>query len=49
MQKVLESKDFHNNRNGAILLAVYRFNYYLSTYQYTRIVEPLEGDKVIHE
>ena len=43
MQKALEHKDFHNNRNGAILLAIYQFNYYLPTYQYTKIVEPLEG------
>lgn len=42
-KKALEHKDFHNNRNGAILLAIYQFNYYLPTYQYTKIVEPLEG------
>ena len=43
MQKALEHKDFHNNRNGAILLAIYQFNFYLPTYQYTKIVDPLEG------
>lgn len=43
MQEALKSKDFHNNRNDAILLAIYQFNYYLPTYQYTKIVEPLEG------
>ena len=43
MQEALKSKDFHNNHNGAILLAIYQFNYYLPTYQYTKIVEPLEG------
>lgn len=42
MLEALKSKDFHNNRNGAILLAVYQFNYYLPTYQYKKIVEPLE-------
>ena len=43
MQKALEHKDFHNNRNGAILLAKYQFNFYLPTYQYTKSVDPLEG------
>lgn len=43
MQEALKSKDFHNDRNGAILLAIYQFNFYLPTYQYTKIVEPLEG------
>lgn len=43
MQEALKSKDFNNNRNGAILLAIYQFNFYLPTYQYTKIVEPLEG------
>lgn len=42
MLEALKSKDFHNNRNGAILLAIYQFDYYLPTYQYTKIVEPLE-------
>lgn len=43
MQEALKSKDFNNNRNGAILFAIYQFNFYLPTYQYTKIVEPLEG------
>ncbi len=43
MQEALKSKDFNNNRNDAILLAIYQFNFYLPTYQYTKIVEPLEG------
>lgn len=43
MQEALKSKDFNNNRNSAILLAIYQFNFYLPTYQYTKIVEPLEG------
>lgn len=43
MQEALKSKDFHNDRNGAILLAIYQFNFYLPTYQYKKIVEPLEG------
>lgn len=43
MQEALKSKDFNNNRDGAILLAIYQFNFYLPTYQYTKIVEPLEG------
>ena len=43
MLEALKSKDFNNNRNCAILLAIYQFNFYLPTYQYTKIVEPLEG------
>ena len=32
-----------NNRSFAITTAIYQFNFYLPTYQYTTIVEPLEG------
>ncbi|MDY4526095.1 hypothetical protein [uncultured Treponema sp.] len=32
-----------NNRSFAVTTAIYQFNFYLPTYQYTTIVEPLEG------
>ncbi len=43
MQEALKSKDFKENRAAAITLAIYQFNYYLPTYEYTKTVEPLEG------
>lgn len=42
-QNALNSPDFYNNRADAILLAIYQFNFYLPSYEYTKIVEPLEG------
>lgn len=43
MQKSLGFKEFNNNRPAAILSAIYQFNFYLPTFEYTKIVEPLEG------
>lgn len=43
LQEALKTKDFNNNRSGAITLAIYQFNFYLPSYEYTKIVEPLEG------
>ena len=43
VQEALKTKDFNNNRSGAITLAIYQFNFYLPSYEYTKIVEPLEG------
>ena len=43
VQNALKSPDFYNNRADAILLAIYQFNFYLPSYEYTKIVEPLEG------
>lgn len=42
VNEALKSPDF-NNREDAILLAIYQFNFYLPSYEYTKIVEPLEG------
>ena len=42
VQEALKSPDF-NNRVDAVLLAIYQFNFYLPSYEYTKIVEPLEG------
>ena len=43
VQEALKTKDFNNNRSGAITLAIYQFNFYLPSYEYTKNVEPLEG------
>ncbi|MDD5929355.1 MAG: hypothetical protein PUC37_06060 [Spirochaetales bacterium] len=43
VNEVLKSPDFKKNRVDAILLAIYQFNFYLPSYEYTKIVEPLEG------
>ena len=43
MQEALKSKDFNNNRVAAITLAIYQFNFYLPSYEYTKNIEPLEG------
>ncbi len=43
MQEALNSKDFSNNRLAAINLAIYQFNFYLPSYEYTKTIEPLEG------
>mgnify|MGYP004530681357 FL=1 len=43
LQETLKTKDFNNNRSGAITLAIYQFNFYLPSNNYTEIVEPLEG------
>ena len=43
MQEVLKTKDFSNNRAGAILASLYQFNFYLPSYEYTKNIEPLEG------
>ena len=43
VQEALKTKDFNNNRSGAITLAIYQFNFYLPSYEYTKSVEPLEG------
>lgn len=32
-----------NNRSGAIISAIYQFNFYLPSDNYTKIIEPLEG------
>lgn len=43
VQEALKTKDFNNNRSDAILFAIYQFNFYLPSNEYTKIVEPLEG------
>jgi len=43
MKEALKSKDFNNNRVAAITLAIYQFNFYLPSYEYTKNIEPLEG------
>lgn len=43
MQEALKSKDFNNNRVAAIALALYQFNFYLPSFEYTKNIEPLEG------
>lgn len=43
MQEALKSKDFNNNRVAAITLAIYQFNFYLPSFEYTKNIEPLEG------
>ncbi len=43
MQELLNFKEFNNNRPAAIVSAIFQFNFYLPTYEYTKIVEPLEG------
>lgn len=43
MLDALNNPDFIKNRAQAITLAISQFNFYLPTYQYTTIVEPLEG------
>lgn len=43
MQEALKSKDFNNNRVAAITLALYQFNFYLPSFEYTKNIEPLEG------
>ena len=43
MQEALKSKDFSNDRLAAINLAIYQFNFYLPSYEYTQNIEPLEG------
>lgn len=43
MQELLNFKEFYNNRPAAIVSAIFQFNFYLPTYEYTKIVEPLEG------
>lgn len=43
VQEALKSPDFTKTRSAAITLAIYQFNFYLPSYEYTKIVEPLEG------
>lgn len=43
LQEVLKSKDFSNNRLGAIEVVIYQFNFYLPSNNYTKNIEPLEG------
>lgn len=43
MQEVLNFKDFQNNRSAAIISALFQFNFYLTSNNYTENVEPLEG------
>ena len=43
MQEALKSKEFSNNRVAAITMALYQFNFYLPSYEYTKNIEPLEG------
>lgn len=43
MQDALKSKEFNNNRLGALTLAMFQFNFYLPSYGYTKTIEPLEG------
>ena len=43
MLDALKNTDLIKIHDDAILLAISQFNFYLPTYQYTKIVEPLEG------
>lgn len=43
VQEALKTKEFSNNRFGAIIAALYQFNFYLPSYEYTKNLEPLEG------
>ena len=43
VQETLKFKDFNNNRSAAIISAIFQFNFYLPSYEYTKIVTPLEG------
>lgn len=43
MQEALKSKDFNNNRVAAITVALFQFNFYLPSCEYTKNIEPLEG------
>lgn len=43
MQELLKSKDFENNKYNAILTALYQFNFYLTSNEYTINISPLKG------
>lgn len=43
VREILKSEEFGNNRSLAITSAIYQFNYYIPSYKYTKIVDPLEG------
>ena len=43
MQEVLKFNEFNNNRAATIISAIYQFNFYLPSNEYTKIIEPLEG------
>ena len=45
MQELLKSKDFENNKYNAILTALYQFNFYLTSNEYTINISPLIFDK----
>ncbi len=42
-QEALKSKDFSNNRPAANMVAIYQFNFYLPSNNYTENIAPLEG------
>ena len=43
MKRSLQFRDFNNNRSAAITSAIFQFNFYLPSYEYTKNLEPLEG------
>ena len=43
MKEILKTRDFNNNRTAAVISALFQFNFYLTSNQYTEKVEPLEG------
>lgn len=43
MQETLKTDEFKNRRNEAIVAALFQFNFYLTSDNYTKNIEPLEG------
>lgn len=43
MQELLKTDDFKNKRSEAIISALFQFNFYLTSENYTKNIEPLEG------